>query len=119
MVLPTAAASEAACEQLNALLGRELAVLQSVQDAAGAAAAVPQLEAVYVEMAAMDRSYEAEKALWEYIENTPGVMLPLLEALQRVAIEYTRLEKAKFYEVELLRSLLAPRVMAPEKRAEH
>ncbi len=115
LVAMAEASPEAACKQLGEALSRELTTLASVQDAASAAAAVPQLEAVLQELAAMDRSYEAEKALWTYIDNTEGVKLPLVELLQRLTIEFTRLEVASFYGNEELRALMAPQLTPPPK----
>ncbi len=112
---PAEASAEAACEQLRAALGRELAAVESVQDAASAAAALPQLKAVLDELALMDRSHEAEKALWEYIDNTPGVKVPLIELLHRLTIEFTRLELASFFGCAQLGELLAPQLQAPKK----
>ncbi len=112
------ASPEAACEQLCAALTREVQLLASVQDAASAAAAFPALEAVLAELAGMDRSYEAEKALWEYIDNTEGVKQPLIEMLQRLTIAFMRLEEASFFGHEGLRDLLAPQLCAPQKEPE-
>ncbi len=106
---------EVAAQQLSEALGRELAILSSVQDGATAAAAVPQLQAVLGELAAMDRSYEAEKALWTYIDNTDGVKLPLIELLQRLSIQFTRLEESRFYGNAELKTTLTPQLHAPQK----
>ncbi len=106
---------EAACRELRAGLTRELTALESMQDAAGAAAALPELRAALDALAAMDRSYEAEKALWGYIDNTQGVKLPLVELLQKLTIEFTRLEKAEFFGNEELRACLAPQMVPPPK----
>ncbi len=115
LVTVAEASPEAASEQLRGALTRELAALQSVQDAASAAAALPQLSAVLAELAAMDRSYEAEKALWEYLDNTAGAKMPLVELLQSLTIEFTRLENADFFGHEGLRSALAPQLLPPRK----
>ncbi len=106
---------EAACRELSAGLTRELVALQSMQDAASAAASLPELRAAMDALAAMDRSYEAEKALWAYIDNTDGVKQPLVELLQRLSIEFTRLELAEFYGNEELRACLAPQMVPPPK----
>ncbi len=104
---------EAAYQQLRDALSRELSILSSVKDASTAATAVPQLEAVLHELASMDRSYEAEKALWNYIDNTEGVKLPLLELLQRLTVQFMRMERHKFFDNEQLHALLAPQLRAP------
>ncbi len=111
VAVATAEASpEAVCQQLRAALERELAALQSVQDAASAEAALPPLQAVLRELAEMDCSYESEKALWEYIDNMPGIKLPLVELLQRLTLEFMRLEDAAFFGHEGLRTSLLPQL---------
>ncbi len=105
---PALATPEEACRQLGDALAREVEVLGSMTDAASAAAALPQLKAVLAELAAMDRSPEAEKALWIHIDNTPGVKQPLLELVQRLCIQLRRLQKQKFYGNKGLRQALAP-----------
>ncbi len=113
-VLPAAAATpDEACKQLRTALEQELAILEPLVDAAGADAALPKLDAVLKELAAMDSSPEAQKALWEYIDNTEGVKLPLVELLQCLAMEFARLEKADFFGHEGLRAALAPQVTPP------
>ncbi len=116
VVAATAEASpeEAACQQLSDALTRELAILRTVQDSASATASIPQLKTVLDELATMDRSYEAEKALWEYIDNTEGVKLPMVELLQRLTIELYRLEKAHFYMNKEFYLLLKPQVWVPQ-----
>ncbi len=106
---------EVVCRQLRAALSNELSALASMQDAASTEAALPKLEAALVEMAEMDRSAAAEKSLWGYIDNTQGVKAPFVELLERLAIEFARLENASYYGSEKLRQLLAPQVIPPSK----
>ncbi len=115
LVAMAESAPEAACRQLRESLTQELTVLRAMTDASSAAGQLPALQAVLATMAAMDRSYEAEKALWAYIDNTKGVKMPLIELLQQIAIEFTRLEEADFYGHEPLRQTLAPQVIPPQK----
>ncbi len=112
------ASPEAACEQLREALTQELKVLESIQDAASAAASYSSLETALQTLASLDRSPEAEKALWVYIDNTEGLKLPLIELIQLIAVEFTRLENASFYGHEGVAELLAPQLKAPEKSAE-
>ncbi len=104
---------EAACKQLQGLLAREVAVLQTATDAASASAAVAPLAEVLRALGAMDRSPEASKALWIYIDNTEGVKGPLIELIQRLTIEFTRLQDAAFFGSAELMSLLAPQLSPP------
>ncbi len=108
--------AEVAARRLSDALTREIATLTAVNDAESAAAAVPKLQALLDELAAMDRSYEAEKALWAYIDNTEGVKRPFIELIQRLATQFTRLEVAEFYGNGELRSMLSPQVIEPEKK---
>ncbi len=110
---PALAAPEGACRQLGDALGRQLRLLQSVKDAPSAAATLPELETVLAELAAMDRSPEAQKELWLYIENTPGVKQPLIELVQLLCVELVRLQKQDFYGHEGLRAALAPQLPPP------
>ncbi len=112
------ASPEAAYGQLCTALSQELTALESVTDAASAAAAYPSLEEAIRTLASMERSYEAEKELWVYIDNTEGVKTPLLELLQRLAVEFTRLENASFYGHEGVAKLLAPQLTPPAKESE-
>ncbi len=84
--------------------------MQSVTDADSAAKALPELQAVLAELAAMERSLEAEKELWIYIDNTEGVKLPLIELVQQLSIELSRLLAKDFYGHEGLRAALAPQL---------
>ncbi len=115
LVAMAESAPEAACRQLREALTQELTVLRAMTDASSAADQLPALQAVLATMAAMDRSYEAEKALWAYIDNTKDVKMPLMELLQQIAIEFTRLEEADFCGHEPLRQTLAPQVTPPQK----
>ncbi len=99
--------------QLRGALERQLALLEPIVDAAGAEAAMPELKAVLQELESMDRSEEAQGALWEYIDNTEGKKMPLLELLQCLAMEFTRLQKAEFFGHDGLGRLLAPQLNPP------
>ncbi len=112
------ASPEAACSRLREVLEQQLAALEPIADAASAEAAVPKLEAVLQAFAAMDASPAAQKELWEYIDNTEGVKQPLIELLQCIAMEFTRLEKAAFFGHAGLRDLLAPQLIPSETEEE-
>lgn len=110
----TAAAAETpqqACDALEQALEEENAVLADIADAASAAAALPQLSACLEKLAAMRG--KGEDALWSYIDNTPDVKTRLVEALERLAGQFRRLEQAEFYGCAELQSALAPQLHAP------
>ncbi len=108
--VPCYAGPQEDCGRLAELLGREIAALESVRDADTAAAATPALAAALAALAAMDRSREAEKELWEYIDNTDGVKQPFIELLQRLAVQFIRLAEADYYGCAPLRDALAPQI---------
>ena len=119
LCMPAVAASpEEAAVQLRDALSREVATLESVTSADAAAEALPKLRAVLAELDAMDRSPEAQKDLWIHIDNTPGVKQPLIELVQRLCIQLTRLEKLHFYGHEGLRAALAPQFPPPAEEGE-
>ncbi len=113
MVLPAVAETSpaAACEQLGKALGAELSALRAMQDAPSVEANIAALEAALAELGSMDRSPEAEDALWQYIDNAQeDVKMRLVEQLQRLAVEFMRLEKAAFFNSARLREALAPQL---------
>lgn len=100
-----------ACCALEEALCRETALLAGVTDASSAAAVLPELRACLQGLAAMRGA--DEDALWNYIDNTPGVKTRLAEAVQRLAIQFQRLEQAEFYRCTELADALAPQLQSP------
>ncbi len=115
LCVPAYASPEEVCRQLGDALAREVAALESMVDAASTAEALPKLEAVLAELDAMDRSPEAENALWIYIDNTPGVKPPLIERVQCLCIQLQRLQRQYFYGNARLRELLTPQLPEVEE----
>ena len=99
------------CRALEEALCRETALLAGVTDAASAAAVLPELRACLQSLSAMRGG--DEEALWHYIDNTPGVKARLVEAVQLLAIQLQRLERAEFHRCAGLAEALAPQRQAP------
>ena len=112
--LCSAAAQETPQQAGGALLKEltaETTLLEGVTDEASAQAALPELRACLERLAAMRGGDEA--ALWAYINNTPDVKTNYIEQLARLAVQFTRLEKAGFYNCAELQAALAPQLQAP------
>jgi len=90
------AALTTAYDRLLNGLQDEVRILDSITDTATAQAAVAPLKE---NAAALAQRVEgvSDKALWNYIENTHDNKLPLIEAIQRLSAQFTRLQKAQFY----------------------
>ena len=92
------------CSRLEAALERQVDALVSVRDSASAAEALPEIRL----------SLEAQKALfgvderelWNYIDHTENVKVPLMRVLQRLAAQVDRLKKADFYGNQELKDLI-------------
>lgn len=102
---------ESVSEALLTGLQAQVKLLAGVKDAAGAAAAVAPLQQNLVELAALNGRISAD-TLWLYIDNTAEVKQALIEELQRLAVQFTRLKKAEFYGCSELQATLAPQLKA-------
>lgn len=104
---------ETVSEALLAGLQAQVKLLSGVQDAASAAAAVAPLQQNLSELAALNDKVSAD-TLWLYIDNTAEVKQALIEELQRLSVQFSRLQKAEFYGCSELQALLAPQLKAAE-----
>ena len=100
------------CKRLSAGLAAQESVLMGAKDATSAAQAVPELRRVLAELAALHEQADAD-ALWLYIENHPDVKNELMECLLKLAKQFERLKKEKFYGNAELRAALAPQLTPP------
>jgi hypothetical protein len=107
-----AAGEEDVCKRLSAGLAEQESVLMGAQDAATASKAVPELRRVLADLSSMHQQVDAD-ALWLYIENHPDVKNELMERLLKLAVQFQRLQKAKFYGNAELRQALAPQLTPP------
>ncbi len=103
------ASVEAAYERLHQGLKQELEILSAISDTATAQAAVEPLQNTLALLAERVEGV-SDKDLWYYIENTSGLKLPLVEFVQLLSVEFTRLEKAKFFGCDDLRETMLPQL---------
>ena len=103
------ASVEAAYERLHQGLKQELEILSAISDTATAQAAVEPLQNTLALLAERVEDV-SDKDLWYYIENTSGLKLPLVEFVQLLSVEFTRLEKAKFFGCDDLRETMLPQL---------
>lgn len=112
----------AVCDRLVAALEQETEALESIESAEDAPAGVEKLRA---SLAALKELFsEDANELWLYIDNTEGVKQPIIDVLEKLALQFARLEKAEFYGNAELRETLAPQVLVTEnteqaRRAKH
>lgn len=98
-----------ACRALSEGLQREVELLASVQDADSAAQAVAPLGEVLRALAVL-RDETDDNALWNYIDSTDEVKPVLMAGIRRLSVQFSRLEKARFYGCRELMQLLAPQL---------
>lgn len=97
-----------ACKRLKAALEQEVAALESIKEPGDAAGAV---EAVRASLLAQEDLFAvSEKELWLYIDNTEGVKQPLVDLLERLALQFARLEDSSYFGNEELRALLGVQI---------
>lgn len=101
------------CDRLAAALEQETAALTRMQTAEDVPAALEELRS---SLAALKSLMEVDqKELWLYIDNTPGAKQPLVDELERLALQFARLKNAGFFSNGELKALLAPQVLdSPE-----
>ena len=103
----------AVCDQLLAALEQETASLTKMQAADDVPAALEELCDSLQKLEAL-MAVDA-KELWTYIDNTTGAKQPLVDELERLALQFARVQKAAFFNNEELKSLLAPQVLEQPK----
>ncbi|MCQ2364832.1 MAG: hypothetical protein MJ051_04700 [Akkermansia sp.] len=111
-VAPAALAAdspEETCAKLRAALQTQVELMEGVRSPEDAAKAVSPLRKC---QKAQDELFGAEDAaLWEYISNTDGAKQPLVELLQRMAAQLSRLEDVNYYDNAELKELLYTQVV--------
>lgn len=98
---------QSVCSAVDAGLAEQLAILSGVKDASSAAAAVAPLTANLEALQALNDKVDTT-AMWRHIENTPELKQKLVLCIQKISIEYFRIEEAQFYACDEFKSLLAP-----------
>lgn len=100
---------EETCTKLREALQQEVELLEglrSADDVKGMLSDLRRSQKKQTELFGGD-----DAALWEYISNTDGVKLPLVELLQRLAVQLSRLEDCNFYDNAELKELLYTQVV--------
>lgn len=110
--VPAAAAADApevTCAKLREALQAQVELMEGVRSAEDAAKAISPLRK------SQEKQNELfgadDEALWEYISNTDGVKQPLVELLQRMAVQLSRLEECNYYDNAELKELLYTQVV--------
>ncbi|MGN0865309.1 MAG: hypothetical protein ACI4P8_04100 [Akkermansia sp.] len=109
-VAPASDSPEQICADLTAALKNEVEILEAVRSPEQADAAVTPLRK---SLAQQEKLFQADNAeLWEHISNTQGSsQQALIELLQRLSRQFTRLEDCNFYDCDALREALAPQIV--------
>ena len=107
------------CDRLIAALEQETEALASISQPADVPAAMEKLQA---SIAAQKALFSVDsKLLWQYIDNTAGVKQPIIDAMEKLALQFARVVAADFYGSAELRAVLGPQVLATEdtQKANH
>lgn len=90
-------------------LQEELQILSAISDTATAKAAVKPLSNTLTLLAQRVEGV-SDKELWSYIDNTQDNKLPLIELVQKLTVQFQRIEKAKFFGSHELRETMLPQL---------
>jgi len=102
--------------RLRQALEQEVTLLSGVKNAETATSTLPALREHHARLTAM-KSECPPAELWRYIDNTPHLKGALIELVQKIALEYQRLEKASYFSCDELRTLLAPQLTPDASRS--
>ncbi len=97
------------CDRLVAALEQETAALTRMQSEADVDGALDELRASLDSLKAL-MSVD-EKELWLYIDNTEGAKQPIIDELERLALQFARVQQSGFFNNAQLRELLAPQLI--------
>ncbi len=108
VVLSAQAAEDAelasVCDRLETALEQQVEALTSIKDEETASEYLPKVnESLAVQKALFGVD---ERELWNYIDHTDEVKIPLMRVLQRLAAQIDRLQKADFYGNQQLKKTL-------------
>lgn len=100
---------EETCEKLRAALQTQVELMEGVRSPEDAAKVISDLRKSQKKQEELFGAEDA--ALWEYISNTDGAKQPLVELLQRMAAQLSRLEDVNYYDNAELKELLYTQVV--------
>ena len=92
---------------LDAGLAEQLSILCGMTDAASCAAGVPALQANFEKLQALNDRVDTTD-LWRHIENSAELKNKLVLCIQKISIEFYRIEQAQFYGCRELKAVLQP-----------
>ena len=91
-----AVSEEELCSAIIDGLTAQEALLADVTDTASANAVVEALARNLEGLTSLNEQADVDK-LWLFIDNSPEIKLVLIECLQRLSVQYARLEKEQFF----------------------
>lgn len=103
---------EETCAKLREALQEEVELLEglrSADDVKGMLSDLRRSQQKQTELFCGD-----DAALWEYISNTDGVKQPLVELLQRLAAQLSRMEDCNYYDNAELKELLYTQIVTED-----
>ncbi len=104
-----AAAPAETWQSLCDALKQEVELLKSVKDKESAESVLRPLRRSLEKQGDLFSADDSE--LWEYMDNTEDAKTPLVELLERLAGQFTRLEEVNFYDCDELRELLYEQIL--------
>lgn len=103
---------EQTCAKLRDALQQEVELLEKLQSADDVKGMLSDLRRSQRKQNDLFDGDDA--ALWEYISNTDGVKEPLVELLQRLAAQLSRLEDCNYYDNAELKDLLYTQIVTED-----
>lgn len=100
------------CAKLREALTDEVELLENLRSAEDVQGMLSDLRRSQKKQSDLFGSDDA--ALWDYISNTDGVKQPLVELLQRLAAQLSRLEDCNYYDNAELKELLYTQVVTED-----
>lgn len=100
---------EATCAKLREALTTEVELLENLRSADDVRGMLSDLRRSQKKQSDLFSADDA--ALWDYISNTDGVKQPLIELLQRLAAQLSRLEDCNYYDNAELKELLYTQIV--------
>ena len=98
-----------AWERLLNALEKEVEALEQMQSPQDVDNALLELRDAVQTLATLAATVD-EKELWQYIDNTADKKQPLVDVLSQLALEFSRIEMAGYFNNGELKTLLAPQI---------
>lgn len=101
-----------AWERLLNALEKEVEALEQMQSPQDVDNALLELRDAVQTLATLAATGD-DKELWQYIDNTADKKQPLVDVLSQLALEFSRIEMAGYFNNGELKTLLAPQIEEP------